>query len=129
MLLGSPDGESCQVVYPALVDAPVKEDMAALTEKILWVRFPKRGPNFTSRPTPTLLHPKRSGHWFWSAFRANASVYRDVYFAAFFINIFALAVPLFTMNVYDRVVPNAAFDTLWVLALGVLLIMVARCYS
>lgn len=124
VLLGSPDGESCQVVYPALVDAPVKEDMAALTEKFSGYVFLAR-PKFHLEANPNASAPKRSGHWFWSAFRANASVYRDVYFAAFFINIFALAVPLFTMNVYDRVVPNAAFDTLWVLALGVLLIMVA----
>ncbi|WP_277053308.1 type I secretion system permease/ATPase [Zestomonas thermotolerans] len=63
------------------------------------------------------------GHWFWSVIKANRRVYRDVLIAALFINLFALAMPLFVMNVYDRVVPNRATDTLWVLALGALVIV------
>ena len=63
------------------------------------------------------------GHWFWSVIRANRSVYREVLLAALFINLFALAMPLFVMNVYDRVVPNQAIDTLWVLALGAAMII------
>jgi len=44
--------------------------------------------------------------------------------AAFVVNMFALAMPLFTMNVYDRVLPNRATETLWVMALGISLIFI-----
>ena len=59
-------------------------------------------------------------HWFWSeVWRARAQ-FRPVLLAALVINLLALAVPLFTMNVYDRVIPNEAVSTLWVLVIGVL---------
>jgi len=44
--------------------------------------------------------------------------------AAFVVNMFALAMPLFTMNVYDRVLPNQATETLWVMAIGIALIVI-----
>jgi ATP-binding cassette subfamily C protein LapB len=58
-------------------------------------------------------------HWFWSAFREQWWSYAQVMIAAFMLNCFALASPLFVMNVYDRVVPNNAMDSLWVLSIGV----------
>lgn len=64
----------------------------------------------------------RLRHWFWGALADQWSVYRDVLGAALLVNVIALAVPLFSMNVYDRVVPNRAIETLWVLALGVILL-------
>lgn len=78
-------------------------------------RFEKRIPE---------LQQARSEHWFWHAVLQGRPLYRDALIAAFFVNFFALAFPLFSMNVYDRVVPNMAFDTLWVLALGVVLMLV-----
>ncbi len=62
------------------------------------------------------------GNWFWSTLRKMAPVYFYVILAAIMINLFALAGPLFTMNVYDRVVPNQALETLWVLASGVAIV-------
>jgi len=58
-------------------------------------------------------------HWFWGAVLPLWRTYLQVFAAAFFINCLALAAPLFIMNVYDRVLPNKAFTTLWVLALGI----------
>jgi ATP-binding cassette subfamily C protein LapB len=71
------------------------------------------------------LRPTRQGHWFWGALLAQRLVYRDVLAAALLINLFALALPLFTMNVYDRVVPNHAIETLWALAVGLVIVFVA----
>ena len=59
------------------------------------------------------------GHWFWSTLWRNRRIYRDVIVASIVINLFVLANPLFIMNVYDRIVPNNAVESLWTLAIGV----------
>lgn len=63
-------------------------------------------------------------NWFWSTFWENRTIYSEVAIAAIMINLFALASSLFVMNVYDRVVPNNAFETLWAMAAGILLVYV-----
>ncbi len=57
-------------------------------------------------------------HWLLKHLRAAAPIYRDVIIASIMVNIFALVSPLFIMNIYDKVVPNLAFESLWVLAIG-----------
>jgi len=65
----------------------------------------------------------KSQHWFWGVVMQNWRLYRDSLLAALLVNLFALALPMFSMTVYDRVVPNRAEETLWVLSIGVLLMM------
>jgi len=64
-------------------------------------------------------------HWFWGVIKQNTSLYRDALLAAVLVNLFALSMPMFVMNVYDRVVPNLATHTLWILASGITLVLVA----
>lgn len=59
-------------------------------------------------------------HWFWSEVWKERSQYGYVMFASLLINLLAFAMPLFTMNVYDRIIPNKAAASLWMLALGAL---------
>lgn len=61
----------------------------------------------------------RASHWFWGTIMRFWPIYSEVFVASILVNSFALASPLFIMNVYDRVVPNHATETLWVLAIGV----------
>ena len=74
------------------------------------------------------LHDKlkieNPNHWFIGAIKRNKEIYIKVGIAAVIINLFVLVTPLFTMNVYDRVLPNNAIDTLWVLTFGVLIVMI-----
>ena len=64
----------------------------------------------------------KESHWLWGTMKIVRDTYRDVIIASLLINIFVLATPLFTMNVYDRVIPNDAKDTLWILSIGVLIV-------
>jgi ATP-binding cassette subfamily C protein LapB len=62
-------------------------------------------------------------HWFWSVALRAWPIYGEVLVASVLINLFGLVMPLFSMNVYDRVVPNHAVETLWALSLGVALVL------
>ena len=73
--------------------------------------------------SPT-VNATRSGHWFWSAILRQRFTYKDVILGALLVNLFSIGLPIFTMNVYDRVVPNNAVETLWSLVIGISLLLI-----
>ena len=77
---------------------------------------------FDSRSSDIKLSDPR--RWFWGTLGKFWPIYSHVVLASILINCFAIASPLFIMNVYDRVVPNNALETLWVLAAGVATVFV-----
>ncbi|WP_455853528.1 type I secretion system permease/ATPase [Pantoea endophytica] len=68
--------------------------------------------------------PQNQKHWLFSTLWVYRRYYRSAALAAVLVNVLALASIFFTMNVYDRVIPNQAFVTLWSLAIGVVIAMV-----
>lgn len=75
-------------------------------------------PEFSDPAAPHVDDTDR--HWFWGPMGEAKPIYRKVMVAAILINLFALTSPIFIMNVYDRVIPNAAMETGWVLGIGAL---------
>ncbi|MBE0614401.1 MAG: type I secretion system permease/ATPase [Burkholderiales bacterium] len=63
-------------------------------------------------------------HWFWGTLARAWPLYGEVAGASVLVNIFTVLSPIFFMNVYDRVVPNKAFETFWVLATGMIVMYV-----
>jgi ATP-binding cassette subfamily C protein LapB len=125
VLLGfNAERSQARVLYPELGDAPVDVAVAELGAHYLGTAIYARPTQRFDARTPE-VRAGRHGHWFWSVIAESRPLYRDVLLAAFLANLFALGMPLFVMNVYDRVVPNAAFDTLWVLALGLSIMLVS----
>ena len=79
----------------------------------------------TSRLSPEAVNiDPESSHWLWSELRRHKSAWAQVALAALGVNLAGLALPIFVMNVFDRVIPNLAFVTLMTLAIGVVLAMV-----
>lgn len=124
VLLGwDESGEQASLLFPETGQGKVTLERKELEALYIGVaifirphfRFDQRTPEVGNMPQK---------HWFWGAILEQWPLYRDVLWAALLINVFALVMPLFVMNVYDRVVPNKAVETLWALAAGVCLIIV-----
>jgi ATP-binding cassette subfamily C protein LapB len=135
-------GELLKILFPVILlmegnNAIVLVDHDGETATIA---LPETGKGTVSMPLPSLANSytgyailikpeyrlpqeqqdaaKTQGHWFWSAVAPLWPAYVQVFLAALLINILVIAAPLFMMNVYDRVLPNKAIATLWVLAIG-----------
>lgn len=113
------DGKA-EVIFPETGEGVQPVPMAMLAEEYTgYAIFATREARLDQRADRIrLLKGKR---WFWDVLLYYLPIYRHVAFASVVINLIGVISPLFVMNVYDRVVPNNAVDTLWVLAIGILI--------
>ena len=123
VLLGwDESGQTARLLFPETGQGEVVLTRNELAERYMGIALFAR-PRFAFDARTPEIGKVVQRHWFWGALLEQSMLYRDVIGAALLINMFALVMPLFSMNVYDRVVPNNATDTLWMLALGVLLMI------
>ncbi len=115
-------GANAQVLFPETGQGGVTISREALAARYAGIVIFAR-PHFRFDQRTPQVGEVVQRHWFWGAFLEQLPVYRDVLMAAALINVLALAMPLFSMNVYDRVVPNFAVETLWMMAAGILLVL------
>ena len=115
------NGETCEVIFPETSETaqtvPLEELGKEYSGYAIFAAVPKSPEERVEKLT--LSKGKR---WFWDVLRYYAPIYRHVALASVVINLIAVASPLFVMNVYDRVVPNNALETLWVLSIGILIV-------
>lgn len=125
LFLGWDDKKThARVIFPELGDAEVSITLDNLNERFSGYLIVTK-PKFIFDKRAPYVKSGRPKHWFWGVLSENKRIYRDIMLAAFLINMFALAMPLFTMNVYDRIVPNRSVETLWVMVIGIALIVFA----
>ena len=115
----SEDKKMANIITPDLSTGTSTIETSKLKEEYLGYAYYLKREFVPEDTSSTKLIDAGNDHWFWGTLKRSKKIYFDVVIASFIINLFVLASPLFTMNVYDRVVPNNAVETLWVLALGV----------
>ena len=62
--------------------------------------------------------------WLWPFLKPMKAVFREVLAMSMFVNFLALAVPVFTLQVYDRVVFHAGINTLKGLVVGMAIVFI-----
>lgn len=117
----SEDGLTCKIILPASEAVEEVVSLKELATEYIGFAFLIKRPFVYDENDSLTLNAKQK-HWFWDTIKLSMGFYRDVLSATILINLFVLISPLFTMSVYDRVIPNNATETLWVFATGVLVV-------
>lgn len=111
-------GDEAEVIFPETGSQATVVPAVALAEEY-------SGYTFFASPEAKLdkrasdIRLLKSKRWFWDTLLYFLPIYRHVLVGSVMVNLLSMAGPLFFMNVYDRVVPNSAIETLWVLAVGI----------
>lgn len=119
----SSDRKQAKIILPELDESETWVNLSELEKEYIgYVFYLKKEYSLEKRAQKATDHT--TGHWFWGTLWMSRYIYRDVILASLIINVGLIASPLFTMNVYDRVIPNDAMETMWVLASGIVLVYV-----
>ncbi|WP_395020044.1 type I secretion system permease/ATPase [Dongia sp.] len=123
VLLSPPRAGMAEIATPDNLDGSHSYPLAELEAVYTGVQIVVR-PKIRLDTRSADLTEARPRNWFWTNVAKFTPVYGEVVVAALLINIFTIATSIFSMQVYDRVVPNKAEGTMWVLALGAITIFV-----
>ena len=78
--------------------------------------------------TKTHIAEAAAPHWFWGQFPKFRRHFAEVALGSFVANLLAVSVALFSLQVYDRVIPHQSEATLWVLAIGALMALLMEAF-
>ena len=107
-----------KVIFPEIGEGEEWLELDSLEKEYLGYAFLLKREHQQSRE-PQKKARGTDGHWFWGTLEKSRDIFASVFLSSVLINLFIIATPMFTMNVYDKVVPNDAIATLWVLAAGI----------
>lgn len=107
-----------KVIFPEIGEGEEWLELDTLDKEYLGYAFLLKREHRQNRQQQKSLN-KGDSHWFWGTLAKSKDIFASVLLSSILINLFILATPMFTMNVYDKVVPNDAIETLWVLAAGI----------
>jgi len=112
-----------KVVFPEIGEGEEWLELDHLSKEYLGYAFLLKK-ELQQERTESKGFSKDSSHWFWGTLAKSRDIFASVLLSSILINLFILATPMFTMNVYDKVVPNDAIATLWVLAAGIVTVYI-----
>lgn len=108
-----------RVIFPEIGEGEEWLELGRLNQDYLGYAFLLKREFKQDSATAKSAVSRDSSHWFWGTLAKSRDIFASVFLSSILINLFVLATPMFTMNVYDKVVPNDAIATLWVLAAGI----------
>lgn len=114
--------QRAKVIFPEVGEGEEWLELSRLNQEYLGYAFLLKREFKQESATTTKPVRKGSRHWFWGTLGKSRDIFASVLLSSILINLFILATPMFTMNVYDKVVPNDAIATLWVLAAGIVIV-------
>ncbi|MCP3688999.1 MAG: type I secretion system permease/ATPase [Gammaproteobacteria bacterium] len=112
------------VILPEVGEGEEWLELDYLEKQYIGYAFLLKREQQTSKANQPQAMKRESGHWFWGTLSLSKDIFASAIASSILINLFIVATPLFTMSVYDKVVPNDAIETLWVLAIGIFIVFI-----